>query len=228
MNEIKFYKIKNITQATEKNSMFCVKADNETEFRLIVTDLSGNVVNLKDLAGGSDVVNTDGTITITGTTTKNIRVSTALQALINSALRSGDDISQLVNDVGYITLADIPSTSTGVLYLTSAENISSAMVVVVGQDGFAYKYDITNPNHSGLTCGITNTSATTGQTIKITLPSNIITDVGSGWSAGKSYYVATNSLLSETAPTTGIVKKIATGIRTDTVLIDNYIEYTLL
>ena len=110
--EIKFYKVKNITQATEKNAMWCVKADNETEFKFYVTDLSGNLVALKDLNGSGgtvSLVSTDESVSITGITIKDLKVSTELQTLINSALQAGDNISELFNDAGYLTLVDLPS-----------------------------------------------------------------------------------------------------------------------
>ena len=109
--EIKLYKAKSILDVTEKDSLYCLKADNETEFKIVVTDLNGNPVNLKDLTGGSgsitNVINTDGTITVTGSTIKDIKLSTVLYNLIQSALQNGANISQLTNDVGYITLSDV-------------------------------------------------------------------------------------------------------------------------
>lgn len=110
--EIKFYKVKNITQATEKDAMWCVKADNETEFKFYVTDLLGNLIALKSLSNSGETLfltSTDESVSITGITVKDLKVSSELQALINSALQAGDNISQLINDVGYITVADIPS-----------------------------------------------------------------------------------------------------------------------
>jgi len=111
--EIKFYKAKSILDVTEKDSLYCLKADNETEFKIVVTDAFGNPVNLKDLTGGSgniiNVISGDGSITVLGTTTKDIRISTVLYNLINSALQAGDNISSLTNNSGFITLGDIPN-----------------------------------------------------------------------------------------------------------------------
>ena len=108
--EIKLYKAKTILDVTEKDSLYCLKADNETEFRIVVTDVFGNPVNLKDLTGGStNIVSGDNTITVTGVSTKDIRISTTLYNLINSALQAGDNISSLTNDSNFITLGDIPS-----------------------------------------------------------------------------------------------------------------------
>lgn len=109
--EIKLYKAKSILDVTEKDSLYCLKADNETEFRIIVTDAFGNPVNLKDLTGGTitNVINTDGSITVTGSSVKDIKLSSTLYNLISSALQAGDNISSLTNNAGFITLGDIPS-----------------------------------------------------------------------------------------------------------------------
>ena len=109
--EIKFYAINNISQATQKDSLYAVKGTSESAFKLYVNDLDGNLVPL--LANASDViteiVSSDNSIEITGTGTKDLKVSAALQNLINSALQSGDPISSLLNDTGYITLSDLPN-----------------------------------------------------------------------------------------------------------------------
>ncbi len=116
----------------------------------------------------------------------------------------------------------------GTIDLIAGEIISSGMVVIIFTDGKVYKYDINDESHAGLTCGIAKTSGISGNTITITLPGEIHVEVGSGWQAGISYYVASNSLLSSTAPTVGIVKKIGTGITTDTILVNNYDELILI
>jgi len=92
--------------------MIAVKADNETTFSLYVTDKTGIPYPLKDLQGsGSGIVNitnTDGTITVTGgSSTKYLKISDTIQALINGALQSGDNISELINDTGFITSSDL-------------------------------------------------------------------------------------------------------------------------
>lgn len=108
--EIKFYKINNITQATTKNSLFAVKADSGNSFKLYVTDLDGNLIPLFTSSGGgiTNLTSTDSSILITGSVVKDLKISTALKNLISSALQSGDFISTLVNDSGYLTLADLP------------------------------------------------------------------------------------------------------------------------
>lgn len=108
--EIKLFKADTILDVTEKNALYCIKSPTDTEFRIIVTDKFGNPVNQKDNSGSgtTNIVSNDGSIIITGTTTKNLQIASSLQTLINSALQSGNNISELFNDVGYITLTDIP------------------------------------------------------------------------------------------------------------------------
>ena len=84
--------------------LIVVKPDNASDFQLYVTDKSGNPFPLKDEGGViNSIINSDGNIVITGIEDKIINISPALLAVINSALQSGDNISELVNDVGYIT-----------------------------------------------------------------------------------------------------------------------------
>lgn len=112
--EIRFYAISNISQAIEKDALYAVKGNADSTFKLYVTDLDGNLVPL--LANGSggivDIISSNNTISITGTTIKDLTISSTLQAIINSALQSGDNISELINDAGYITIADVPTSIT--------------------------------------------------------------------------------------------------------------------
>ena len=111
---IYFYKTKNLSNL-RPNSLIAVKADGDAYFELWVTDKTGIPYPIKDETGGGGggtitaIQNTDGNLEITGTTTKTINVSPSLLSLINSALQSGDNVSELSNDAGYITLADIPT-----------------------------------------------------------------------------------------------------------------------
>lgn len=86
--------------------MIAVKADNESSFSLYVTDINGVPYPLKDLQGSGGIttlINTDGNLVITGANSKVINIAPALLSIINSALQSGGNISELINDVGYIT-----------------------------------------------------------------------------------------------------------------------------
>lgn len=114
--EVKLYKTTSVSFATEPDAVFFVKGVSETVVRTYITTSDGQAIPLKDLSGGGSgsgiqfLVSGDSSIEVTGTTTsKNIQVSSALQTLINSALQSGDSISTLINDAGYITLADVPT-----------------------------------------------------------------------------------------------------------------------
>ena len=112
--EVKLYKTTSVSFATEPDAVFFVKGLNDTNVRTYITTLDGQAIPLQDLTGGVGGITTltsnDGSITITGTSTsKNIQLSSALQNLINNALQSGDAVSSLINDEGYITLADVPT-----------------------------------------------------------------------------------------------------------------------
>jgi len=109
---IYFYKTDSLSNL-KPNSLIALKLAGGLDFSLYVTDKTGIPYPLKDNTGGGGgiieaIINTDGNLSITGTTTKIINVSSSLLLLINSALQSGDNISELINDVNYITLADIP------------------------------------------------------------------------------------------------------------------------
>lgn len=137
--EIRFYAISNISQAIEKDALYAVKGNADSTFKLYVTDLDGNLVPL--LANGSggivDVISSNNTISITGTNIKDLTISSTLQAIINSALQSGDNISELINDAGYITIADVPTSVTKTSELINdGEN---------GVDKFITSADIPSP-----------------------------------------------------------------------------------
>jgi hypothetical protein len=230
MKEVKHYKTKILPARPIPDSIIYVKADGDTKVTTYITDINGVPYLLKDDVdsdyGVQTIYNTDGSIIVAGVDNIRISLSSVLQAMIANAIPTGANISTLVNDVGYITATELSTTIT--ITKKAGENISTGMAVVIGSNEFIYKYDITNINHAGLSCGITKTSAITGGDITIVTPENILTDVGSGWSAGNSYFVGINSLLTTIPPTSGINKKIATGIGVDTILINNYPEHILL
>ena len=100
--EIKFYAITSVLQATEKDALYAIKSPTDTTFRLAVTDLGGTVVYLSE--SNLAITSTDGSIDISNILgVKDLKVSTALQNAINNGLQSGDPISSLLNDAGYIT-----------------------------------------------------------------------------------------------------------------------------
>ena len=103
---LKMFKVNNISEVRDVDALYCIKTATDTEFSIVVTDAFGAIVNLKDLqtpAGIQGIASDNGTIEVTGTTFKNLRLSTTLVDAINNALKPGDNISDLVNDAGYLT-----------------------------------------------------------------------------------------------------------------------------
>lgn len=126
--EIKFYGIDNITQATEKDSLYAVKGKSENFFKLYVTDLYGNLIPLFTVNTSGSITNitsSDSSISVSGGNIKDLKVSTSLQNIINSALQSNDPISSLLNDSGYLTLTDLPTFNPSDYDLSEFTNVSS-------------------------------------------------------------------------------------------------------
>ena len=104
--EIKHYKVKQLPSRPLADSVYWVKASPSSDVSGYITDLQGVPYPLKDISGSvgiQSIVNTDNNLVITGTEDKTINISPALLSIINSALQSGGNISELINDVGYIT-----------------------------------------------------------------------------------------------------------------------------
>ena len=100
------FKVNNISEVRDVDALYFIKTATDTEFSIVVTDAFGAIVNLKDLqtpAGIQGIASDDGTIEVTGGNFKNIRLSATLVNAINSALKPGDNISDLINDAGYLT-----------------------------------------------------------------------------------------------------------------------------
>ena len=97
--EIKHYKVKNVLEATIPNSVFYVKSDNSSEVFVYITTLSGEPIPIKDLQGSGSIsiISSDNSISISGTSTKDLKLSPTLYNLIQSSLQSGDVISSLIN-----------------------------------------------------------------------------------------------------------------------------------
>ena len=104
--EVKHYKVKQLPSSPTPNSIYWVKANTDSEVSGYITDLQGVPYPLKDISGSggiTNLTNTDGNLVITGADNKVINLAPALLSVISSALQSGDNISELTNDVGYIT-----------------------------------------------------------------------------------------------------------------------------
>lgn len=111
--EVKSYKLKVLPNNPIPNAILYVKSDTDTEVSMYITDFNGIPFPLKDEATGTGgiqtISNSDGTISVLGTNNTVLNLSTSIKNIINSALQPGANISELVNDENYITLADIPS-----------------------------------------------------------------------------------------------------------------------
>ena len=106
MAEVKSHKVKQLSSRLDPNAIYWVQASANLPIEGFITDINGVPYPLKDLQGTNGITgltNTDGNLVITGADNKVINLAPALLSVINSALQSGDNISELINDVGYIT-----------------------------------------------------------------------------------------------------------------------------
>lgn len=121
---IKIQFVKSLSTA-QPSRIVAVKADSDTAFSLFVTDKTGISYPLKDLQNNVIITNTDGNLQITSSSTStNINLTTSILSTINSALQNGDNISELINDVGYITLADVDGTD-----LTYSSSLTDGTII---------------------------------------------------------------------------------------------------
>ena len=142
MKEIKNYKVNQLPLKTSPDSIYWVK--NGIGVEGYITDLQGVPHSLSTLMGGGGIqslVNTDGTITIVGGNNLNIKVSNSLQAIINSAVKNGDNITNLVNNAGYITSVDLPTTTSDLI--NNGQNNTSTYVEQsqLGTTAFSNNYE---------------------------------------------------------------------------------------
>ena len=87
---LKMFKVNNISEVRDVDALYCIKTATDTEFSIVVTDAFGAIVNLKDLqtpAGIQGIASDDGTIEVTGTAFKNLKLSATLVDAINNALK---------------------------------------------------------------------------------------------------------------------------------------------
>jgi hypothetical protein len=112
MAEVKSYKVLSLPSSPTPDSIYWVKGSSASDVIGYITDRNGVPYPLKDISGSGGITtltNTDGNLVITGADNKIINLAPALLSSINSALQSGANISELVNDAGFITVADIPT-----------------------------------------------------------------------------------------------------------------------
>ena len=111
MAEIKTYKERVLPSNPRPNAIYWIKASNASDVIGYITDINGVPYPLKDISGSGGITtltNTDGNLVITGADNKVINLAPALLSSINSALQSGDNISELVNDSGFLTTETDP------------------------------------------------------------------------------------------------------------------------
>jgi hypothetical protein len=105
------------------------------------------------------ITSPDSSIEVNSTNTElQLQLSSAIVSQINSALQAGDNISELVNDAGYITLADVPNATSfkreeflytsGAQIFTLSENYYQVFSVEVqGQGALSLsQYNLISPN----------------------------------------------------------------------------------
>jgi hypothetical protein len=194
--EIKFYKLNAFPSTPIKDAVLYILDTNTNEASAYITDLNGVPIPLKDLMGSStgvqSVTNIDGSITITGTSTNPIiSISAAMQALINSALQSGDNITELVNNANYITLADIPAFDPSDYDLTEFTNIDA--------DPFARISDL----NSGVT-NLAYTPSPTQGTVTSDTGTDAIVPLADGTNAGLVTSAEKTSISTALQPTDNI------------------------
>lgn len=103
------YKVNTLT-GLKPNSFAFLKVENENKFQIYVTNKEGIPYTLKQNETGIlTISSSDLSIDVNGTVNIDLKVSATLQNLINSALQAGDNISELINDAGYITTVDLPT-----------------------------------------------------------------------------------------------------------------------
>lgn len=126
--EVKSYKLKAKPVSSIPNAVLYVKSDTDTEVTTYITDLNGVPYLLRDNGGSGGtgvqtITNSDGAISVIGTENVIINLSTAIKNVINSSLQPGDNISELFNNAGYITIADIPSQVVDLQSISSPTNV---------------------------------------------------------------------------------------------------------
>ena len=138
---IKIQFVKSLSTA-QPSRIVAVKADGDTAFSLWVTDKTGIPYPLKDLQNNVIITNTDGNLQITSSSTNtNINLASSILATINSALQSGGNISELVNDVGYLVQSDI-------INYTNEDAQDAVGTILVDTTTIDFTYNDTTPSIS--------------------------------------------------------------------------------
>jgi hypothetical protein len=146
MAQVTAYKVDTLV-GVKPEAIVALKVPNENKFELYITNKLGVPYPLSTTgtSGGiNNIVNTDGELNISGSSTITINVSNALLTTINSALQAGDNISNLVNNVGYITSVMLP-TNTSDLVNDGADGTSTYVEAdELGAAAFSNSYNDLN------------------------------------------------------------------------------------
>lgn len=108
--EVKQYKVTELPSKPIPDAVLYVKKEGEDYVRTYITDIYGEPYQLYSEGGQigvRTVTNIDGSISVIGSEDVVIKLSDSLLLKINTALKSGDNISTLINDAGYIVQANI-------------------------------------------------------------------------------------------------------------------------
>lgn len=110
-----------------KDAKLYVLNEETQKVETYITDRLGNPKPLKDDIGAGiyTFFSSDNSIDTSGTNNIDITLESSLKARINSALQSGDNISELNNDANYITLGDIPAFNPSSYDLTDFNNLDA-------------------------------------------------------------------------------------------------------
>ena len=134
MAEVKSYKVLSLPSRPSPDSIYWVKGSSASDVIGYITDRNGVPYPLKDLQGSGGIttlVNTDGNLVITGADNKVINLAPALLSVINSALQSGGNISELINDVGYLKLEKVVTQEIPIGIIDGTNNTFSTLTPLV-------------------------------------------------------------------------------------------------
>lgn len=137
--EVKAYKVNSLV-GLKPDSFAYLKVPGENTFEIFVTDKEGIPYSLKQVSiGVQNIESSDGSITITGISNLDIQVSSALQLLINSALQSGDNTSELNNDGSDGTSTYVETDELGAVAFSNDYNdLSNIPPPVTGETNLNY------------------------------------------------------------------------------------------
>jgi len=114
--EVKNYKLKALPNKPIPNAILYIKADGDSAISTYITDVNGIPYPLKDDApsgGVQSIFNTDGTISVIGTTDVKVSIQSSILNTINSALQPGDlpntkaEFNSQLSDGNFLFVGDV-------------------------------------------------------------------------------------------------------------------------